>query len=82
MGIKLFVDCKKANHVCDKSQYNESGFWEKVRLNIHLIYCGACRKYSSRNIKLSKMVNNAKLEPISEDQKNILRARLQEELSK
>ena len=52
MNIKL--ECHEANHICDKNQYKEATFWEKVRLNIHLIYCRACRKYTRNNKKLSK----------------------------
>lgn len=80
---KIFVSCEDANHFCDKNQYKEASFWEKVRLNIHLIYCGACRKYSSRNGKLSKLFKDPKvitMEPSIKDQmKKELEKRLQEE---
>lgn len=56
---KVFISCDNANHNCDKSQYNEATFWEKFKLNIHLIYCKACREYSSNNAKLSKVINNS-----------------------
>jgi len=55
----VFVSCDNANHNCDKSQYNEASFWEKFKLNIHLIYCKACREYSSNNSKLSKVINKS-----------------------
>lgn len=58
---KIFIACDEANHVCDKSQYNESTFWERVKLNIHLIYCKACRNYTANNIKLTKMMKKSNI---------------------
>ena len=59
--FKLFVSCDKATHTCDKSQYKEASLWEKIKLNIHLIYCKACRKYSANNAKLTKLITSPKL---------------------
>ncbi len=56
---KAFISCDEANHSCDKSQYNEAAFWEKLKLNIHLLYCRVCRKYSINNSKLSKIINDS-----------------------
>ena len=56
---KMFILCDEASHNCDKSQYNEASFWEKFKLNIHLLYCQACRKYSSNNAKLSKIIKDS-----------------------
>ncbi len=58
---KVFISCDNANHNCDKSQYNEASIWEKIKLNIHLLYCRACRGYSSNNAKLSKVINKSKV---------------------
>jgi len=80
MSIKL--ECHEANHICDKNQYREASFWEKVRLNIHLIYCRACRKYTVRNSKLTKAVKNPKVRSISTMDRNALKEKLQQELSK
>ena len=55
------MKCEEAGHVCDKSQYKEASFWEKVKLNIHLIYCRACREYTKNNIKLSKAFKKSDL---------------------
>ena len=76
------MKCQEANHVCDKSQYNEAGFWEKIRLTIHLMYCRVCRKYSSQNKKLTKTIADSDLKLFSEDDKNAMKDKLQEELSK
>ena len=80
--MKLFIKCDEANHVCDKTQYNDASFWEKVKLNIHLIYCAACRKYTARNTKLTKVVNGAKPKFLPKDQKENMKEVLQKEISK
>ena len=80
MSIKL--ECHEANHFCDKNQYKEATFWEKVLLNIHLIYCRACRQYTARNTKLSKAIKNPKVKTISVADKEALQEKLQRELSK
>ncbi|MDC8005622.1 hypothetical protein POV27_16300 [Aureisphaera galaxeae] len=77
--MKIKLECHEANHICDKNQYKEATFWEKVKLNIHLIYCRACRKYTARNTKLTKAYRNPKVQTAD---KNALKERLQQELSK
>jgi hypothetical protein len=60
--FKVFMPCEKVNHVCDKAQYCEATFWEKIILNLHLVYCRACRKYTKNNSKLTQVVKHSKLE--------------------
>lgn len=56
------MPCDEANHTCDKTQYNDATLWEKIKLNIHLIYCRACRKYTANNSKLTKTIKKAEVE--------------------
>ena len=79
---KIKVSCQEANHFCDKNQYKEANFWEKVKLNIHLIYCRACRKYSSRNNKLTKLIKSDKIEVMENDAKDRLKTTFNKELAK
>ena len=78
----IFISCDEANHTCDKSQYKEATFWEKIKLNIHLIYCRACRKYTKNNTKLSKLVNNQDVDCMNLDEKARMKESFQKELSK
>ncbi|GAA4278208.1 hypothetical protein [Aquimarina mytili] len=80
-GKGIFVSCSDANHFCDKNQYKEASFWEKVKLNVHLIYCRACRKYSSNNGKLTKLVKDPKVISINEYEKNAMKERLKQKMS-
>lgn len=78
--MKVKLECHEANHICDKNQYKEAGFFEKMKLTIHLIYCRACRAYTINNTKLTKAMNNPKVEAVSQDEKNSLKERLAREL--
>lgn len=77
---KIFVSCDKATHTCDKSQYNEASLWEKIKLNIHLIYCKACRKYSANNSKLTKITNKPEINCLKNSEKEKLKANFNKEL--
>lgn len=52
----LKITCQDANEICNKSQYNEATFLEKVKLNIHLAFCKICALYSKQNAKLSTIL--------------------------
>ncbi len=56
------MPCSEANHVCDKTQYKNATLLEKIKLNIHLIYCRACRKYTKNNTKLTFKIKESKIE--------------------
>lgn len=79
---KIKVSCQEANHFCDKNQYKEASFWEKVKLNIHLIYCRACRKYTSKNMKLTKLFKSDPVEVMDSVSKDKLKATFNKELAK
>ena len=79
---KLKLKCHEANHICDKNQYKEATFMEKVILTIHLMYCRACRKYTAKNTKLTKLIKNPKVETLDDSAKNKLQQAFEAELGK
>ena len=76
--IKL--ECQEANHLCDKNQYKETSFLEKVKLIIHLIYCKACRKYTKKNVQLTKLTQNPKVNTLEDSQKECIKESFEKEL--
>ena len=58
MFKKLNITCKQAVAICDKSQYKEATFFEKMQLNIHFLFCKICTKYSKQNVFLTKLCRN------------------------
>lgn len=80
---KIFISCDEATAICDKNQYREASFMEKLRLNIHFIFCKYCRKYTKQNTLLSKIFGDYSktqcgVHKLPEDEKK----RLEEELKK
>ncbi|WP_370477869.1 hypothetical protein [Tamlana flava] len=71
--FKVFLPCEKANHVCDKTQYKEASIWEKIKLNVHLVYCRACREYTKKNTKLTKSVKTSKIECLDKNCKEAMK---------
>jgi len=55
MFKKLRLTCNEATTICDKNQYGEATFLEKLKLNIHFIYCRICLKYTKQNITLTNL---------------------------
>jgi len=79
---KIFLNCTEANHTCNKTQYNDASLFEKIKLNLHLLYCRACRKYSSNNAKLTKVMNNPEIEFLNTSEKDNLKIKFDQELAK
>jgi len=50
--IKL--SCNEATQICDKHQYGEASFWEKLKLNVHVLFCKQCGEYAKENTLLTK----------------------------
>jgi hypothetical protein len=53
MFKNLKITCNQATTICDKNQYGEGSVKELIKLNIHLILCRICMKYSKQNTTLS-----------------------------
>lgn len=78
----IFISCDEANHNCNKSQYNEISYWEKFKLNIHLIYCKVCREYSSNNTKLSRVISKSNVDCLELKDKQEMKECFEKELKK
>jgi len=83
MSNKLFISCDEATTICTKNQYKEASFWEKIKLNIHLLTCKICGLYSKQNTKLTevcdKHLHKTECEhKLSEKDKKVLKKKLAE----
>lgn len=76
----ILIACEEANHYCDKGQYKESSLMEKIKLNIHVLFCRACQKYSSNNGKLTKLMKKEKIESFDTKEKNELEQLFQQKI--
>lgn len=72
------ISCEEASSICNKSQYKEAGFWDIVKLRVHLLYCKVCRGYSKKNSELTSLCDRAGLTMLSEDDKKKMKKNLKE----
>lgn len=81
------INCDEATAICDKSQYGEASLSEKISLNIHLLICRYCKKYTKQNSLMSHLFGKYLTpcdgsEKLSEEEKLELEKNLQKELKK
>jgi len=53
---KGFISCQEAGNICDRSQYKESSLWERIKLEMHILWCVKCNAYVKKNSMLSKLL--------------------------
>ncbi|QQX77173.1 MULTISPECIES: hypothetical protein [Aequorivita] len=78
--MKFFMKCDEAVHVCDKSQYNEASFFEKLKLKMHILICVLCRGHAKRNTKLTKTIKSANIKTLRPEEKQRIKTKLQNEI--
>lgn len=78
----LLPNCAEAGYCCDKKQYNEASFVEKIKILFHLALCKPCRKYASNSTKLTKLIEKSNLKSCPEEEKKIWRETIEKEISK
>lgn len=82
MFKRFKITCDEATSICDKAQYNEASFYEKIKLNWHLLTCKICALYSMQNRKMTDIfkmkANNCKNETkcLSNKEKEALKEQL------
>lgn len=55
MFKKFEITCDEATTICDKNQYGEASFFDKIKLNIHFLGCKICALYTKQNTMLTKI---------------------------
>ena len=84
MFEKLRITCNEATTICDKSQYKEASFNEKIKLNLHFLTCEICRLYTKQNNKMSRLFKTNSLDCkrrincLSKADKEVLKKQLEE----
>ena len=80
MKLKIMMPCSEAAHICDKSQYNESSVWEKIKLHAHILYCLTCSNYVKANNKLSLLIKKSQITCLDKKNKESLKINFQKAL--
>lgn len=78
----LFISCDDAKHICDKAQYGEATSWERFQLKFRLAWCSLTRGYSKTNTKLTKAMENAKVNCLEKNERLKIQKEFEKELTK
>lgn len=71
------ISCEKAEEICNKAQYNEATFLEKLRLWFHVFMCKICAQFTKKNTELTALCRKADLKSLSEAEKTEMKQGLQ-----
>lgn len=80
MSRLFLISKEEAFHICDKSQYSESTYWEKLKLNFRYLWCRNTRQYVDRNTKLTKTLKSSNLECLDFSERQQIEKSLKERL--
>jgi len=73
------ISCEKAALICNKAQYREASFMEKMKLRFHLFICKTCSKFTKQNTEFTSICDKANLQSLSEQQKEEMKKQLHSE---
>lgn len=82
MTSKFMISCEESRHICDKAQYDEASFWEKVKFKFHLFICKVCKQHTINNTKLTLLINKIKSKTLTSIEKNELKSSFNKALKK
>ncbi len=71
------ISCEKAAIICNKTQYKEASFMEKLKLRFHLLMCKTCSAFTKKNSELTSICDKANLNGLSASDKAKMKQELQ-----
>ncbi len=72
------ISCEEATTLCNKTQYKETTFFERLKLKFHLLVCKTCAKFSKQNTQLTTLCDKANLQSLTEQEKVEMKAQLED----
>lgn len=76
----LFISCEEAKHICDKSQYGDSTFWERIELTIRYMWCRITKAHVKRNKKLTKALKSSHVQGLQQNEREQLIEKFSQQL--
>jgi len=74
------ISCEEAEEICNRAQYNEASFFEKLKLLLHTYMCKICARFTKKNTELTALCLKADLKGFSEAEKAEMKEQLQKNL--
>lgn len=63
------ISCDEAAILCNKAQYKEASFLDRLKLKFHLIMCKTCSAFTKKNTEFTTLCEKANLQGLSEQEK-------------
>ena len=76
----LFISCEEAYYICDKVQYGDASFWDKLKLNLRHLWCRFTKNYVKKNIQLTQMMKTSNLQVLHTSERELLKERFNQHL--
>ena len=74
------ISSEKAAILCNKVQYGEASFWDKIRLRLFLMASKSSANYTKKNTRLTALCQQADLHCLSEEEKLQMKQELQKKI--
>lgn len=66
---KFIISCDEATAICDKNQYGEATFVDKLKLSVHFMICKICKQYTNQNNLMTRIFGAYAKDKCGEQQK-------------
>lgn len=67
-------------HICDKAQYGEATWWEKIEFNIRLSWCRITKGYYKKNKELTAFLNKSHADCLNSQERDALQKTFKKKL--
>ncbi len=71
------ISCDEAAVICNKNQYGEASFVDKLKFRFHVFLCKTCSVFTKKNTHLTTLCEKANLQGLSEQEKLRMKEQLQ-----
>lgn len=71
------ISCDEAAILCNKAQYKEATFIERLKLKLHLFMCKTCSAFTKKNTEFTALCERANLQGLSEQEKLKMKQQLE-----
>lgn len=74
------ISCEEAAHICNKKQYKEASWKERIQLFMHLVVCKTCSAFSRKNTNLTTLCDKAEMPSLTAQEKLEMKKRLRDQV--
>lgn len=72
----ILISCDEAKEICDKLQYNEASWLDKIKFQFRSLYCHVTRSYAKKNQQLTSTCQKAKIDCMHAHEKKELQEQI------